>query len=122
INVADADLWIGHRLVENVDLPKEISEAQISRIKVLPEVEEAQPYVVGKGIATLADGGYEDVWIIGCDPASWLGGPSFISGSASDLVAGDRISIDEQDRRKFGETDQGDVIEINGYRAKVAAK
>ncbi len=122
INVADADLWIGHRLVENVDLPKEIHITQLSRIKGLSGVQQADPYIVGKGTATLPNGGYEDVWVIGCDSGTWLGAPNFIAGSAEDLVAADRISIDEQDRRKLGNADLGDVIEINGLRAKVAAK
>ena len=74
INVADADIWVGHRLVENVDLAKEIPQTQIARIKGLPGIKEAQPYVVGKGLATLPDGGFEDVWIIGCDPANLAGG------------------------------------------------
>lgn len=122
INVADVDLWIGHRLVENVDLPKEIHVTQLSRIKGLSGVQKAEPYIVGRGTATLPDGGYEDVWIIGCDSATWLGAPNFIAGSEGDLVASDQISIDEQDRRKLGNADLGDVIEINGHRAKIAAK
>jgi hypothetical protein len=62
INVADADLWVGHRLVESVDFAKEIHVSQLSRIKGLRGVQQAEPYVVGKGLATLPDGAYEDVW------------------------------------------------------------
>ncbi len=122
INIAGADIWVGHRLVENVDLAKEIHVSRLSRIKGMPGVREAEPYIVGKGLATLPDGGFEDVWIIGCDPVSWMGGPTFLAGSRADLASGDRISIDELDRPKLGYADVGDVMEINGSRAEVTAK
>ncbi len=95
--------------------------AQLSRIKGLPGVEDAQPYIVGKGLATLPNGGFEDVWIIGCDAASWMGAPNLTTGSKGDLATGDRVSIDELDRPKLGNVQVGDIIEINGNRAKVSA-
>ncbi len=122
INIAGADIWVGHRLVENVDLAKEIPLTRISRIKGMPGIQDVQPYVVGKGLATLPDGGFEDVWIIGCDPKSWLGAPNCVEGTLADLAEGDRISMDELDGPKLGYAKIGDVIEINGHRAKVAAK
>lgn len=121
INIADADIWVGHRLVENVDFAKEICVAQLSRIKGLSGVDDAQPYIVGKGLVTLPDGGFEDVWVIGCDAASWMGAPNLTLGSKDDLSTGDRVSVDELDRPKLGNVHVGDVIEINGKRAEVSA-
>jgi putative ABC transport system permease protein len=119
----DADLWVAHRRVENVDFAQNIPEARINRIKGLPGIESAEPYLVAKGIATLHDGGYEDVWIIGADPGSMLGsGWSFVEGSRDDLLRPDSISIDELDARKLGDPQTGDVLEVNGRRAKVVAK
>lgn len=121
VDIAEADIWIGHRLVENVDFAKEIPVAQIMRIKELSGVKEAHPYVVGKGIATLPDGGFEDVWVIGCDPVSWMGGPKLIAGSRDDVAVGNYVSMDELDRPKLGNGQVGDVIEVNGVRAEIAA-
>jgi len=117
-----ADLWIGHRHVENVDFAQTIPVQRINRIRGVPGVAAAEPYIVGNGIATLPDGGYEDVWVIGADPESLLGAPqSFVAGSADDLRRPDAISFDELDASKLGNPAIGDVIEVNGRRAKVAA-
>ena len=119
----DADIWIGHRLVENVDFAHDIPELWLNRIRGLPGVQQAEPYIVGKGIATLHDGGYEDVWIIGSEPSSMLGsGWSFVEGTRAELLRPNAISIDRLDARKLGFPEIGDVLEINGQRAKVVAK
>lgn len=123
VDHCDADIWIGHRLVENVDFAHEIPEAQINRIRGLPGVARAEPYIVGKGVATLKNGGYEDVWIIGFDPHTMLGaGNAYIQGDPYDLRRPNSVSVDRLDARKLGFPQTGDVLEINGQRAKVVAK
>lgn len=123
VDQTDADIWIGHRLVENVDFAYEIPQSQINRIRGLSGIKRAEPYIVGKGVASLSNGGYEDVWIIGFDSHSQLGvGGSFVEGDAQDLRRPDSVSIDELDAQKLGFPETGDVLEINGQRAKVVAK
>lgn len=118
-----ADIWVAHRLVECVDFAYDIPETRLNRIRGLPGVQEAEPYLVGKGIATLPDEGYEDIWIIGCDPKTMLGADwPFVQGSRSDLLRPDAISIDELDARKLGFAKIGDTLEVNGHRARVVAK
>lgn len=117
-----ADLWIGHRQVENVDFAHPIPVQRINRIRGVPGVAAAEPYIVGKGLATLPDGGFEDVWVIGADSASMLGAPeSFVAGSRNDLRRPDAISIDELDAEKLGHPQIGDVLEVNGQRARLVA-
>jgi putative ABC transport system permease protein len=107
-----ADLWIGHRQVENVDFAQTIPVQRINRLRGVPGVDAAEPYIVGKGIATLRDGGFEDVWVIGADPESMLGGPqAYSSGAPDELLRPDAISIDELDAAKLGHPSLGDVIE-----------
>jgi putative ABC transport system permease protein len=123
IDNGGADIWVSHRLTENVDLPHSIPEIWLNRIRGLPGVEEAVPYIVGKGIATLPNGGFEDVWIIGSEPTTQLGsGWSFTEGDQSVLRQPDAISVDQLDARKLAYPEVGDVLEVNGRRAKVAAK
>lgn len=118
----DADLWIGHRHVENVDFAQTIPVQRINRIRGVPGVAAAEPYVVSNGIATLRDSGYEDVWIIGADPESLLGAPQeYASGAPDELLRPDAVSIDELDAGKLGNPALGDVIEVNGRRARVVA-
>lgn len=117
-----ADLWIGHRQSENVDFAHTIPVQRINRIRGVPGVAAAEPYIVGKGIATLADGGFEDVWVIGADPESMLGAPQdFTSGAPDELLRPDAVSIDELDAGKLGNPALGEVIEVNGRRARIVA-
>lgn len=122
IDDCDADFWVGHRLLENVDFAHDIPTAWQNRIRGLPGIERVDEYIVGKGMATLPDGGFEDVWIIGSDPATMRGsGWSFSAGSRDDLRRPNGVSVDEVDARKLGNIGVGDWIEVNGRRAKVAA-
>ncbi|MGQ0634152.1 MAG: ABC transporter permease [Planctomycetaceae bacterium] len=122
IDDCDADLWVGHRNLENVDFANDIPTAWQNRIRGLPEVARVDEYIVGKGIATLPDGGYEDVWVIGSDPATMRGsGWEFAAGALEDLRRPNGVSIDEVDAHKLGNIGLGDWIEVNGRRAKVVA-
>jgi putative ABC transport system permease protein len=86
IDDCDADLWVGKRFVDNVDLARGIPESWQQRLRGIPGVADVRPYLVGKGTATLADGRMEDVWIIGVDAETATGGPrSFVHGSFADL-------------------------------------
>jgi putative ABC transport system permease protein len=119
----EADLWVAHRGVENVDFSYEIPVHWLGRVRGVPGVVEAEPYIVSKAVASLADGGFEDVWILGADANSMLGGGwSFVEGDRHDLRRPDGVSFDELDARKLGHPVVGDVIEINGRRARLVAR
>lgn len=123
IDHCPADLWVGHRRVENVDLAREIPEAWLDRLRGVPGVESARPYIVGKGTASLASGHMEDVWIIGSDPESMLGtGWGFVDGSPADLKRPDGVSFDQVDSAKLGDPHVGDWLEINGHRTQLVAR
>jgi len=123
IDHCDADVWVGHRMVENVDLAREIPEAWSNRLRSLPDVECVKPYIVGKGTASLAGGHMEDVWIIGSDPASMLGTAwGFVEGSADDLKRPEGVSFDEVDAAKLRDPHVGDWLEVNGHRTRFVAR
>jgi putative ABC transport system permease protein len=122
IDDCDADLWVGHRNLENVDFAHEIPSAWQNRIRGLADVARVDEYIVGKGVATLPDGGYEDVWVIGSDPATMRGsGWEFAAGARDDLRRPHGVSVDEVDAYKLGRIGLGDWIEVNGRRAKIVA-
>lgn len=122
IDGCDADIWIAHRNLENVDFAHDIPKLWQNRIRGLPDIERVDEYIVGKGMATLADGGYEDVWIVGSDPATMRGSAwEFEAGSRDDLRRPHAVSIDTVDSRKLGYPNLGDMLEVNGRRARIAA-
>ena len=123
IDHCDADLWIGHQRVDNVDLAREIPYDWIKRVRGLNSVESVDPYIVGKGTASFADGRMEDVWIIGSDPSSMQGSAwNFQEGSLDDLKRADGFSFDEVDLPKLGDPRVGDSFELNGHRAQFVAR
>lgn len=118
-----ADLWVGYRMVENVDLSREIPEFWSNRLRGLPGVDCVKPLIVGKGTATLPDGHMEDVWIVGADPSSTVGsGWGFVVGSQRALRRPDSVSFDDIDSHKLGEPKVGDWLEVNGHRTQLVAQ
>jgi putative ABC transport system permease protein len=123
IDHCEADLWVGHNGIENVDFARDIPELWINRIRGIEGVERAESYIIGKGLVTQPDGGFEDVWVIGSDPASMLGtGWSFAEGSSEDLKRPNALSFDEVDAPKLGNPRVGDWLEVNDHRAKFVAR
>lgn len=120
---SDADIWVGHRNIQLLDLPQHIPQSWIDRVRGVPGVARAEPYIVGNGFASAPNGLYENVWVFGCDPSSLLGaGWGFIEGSPSDLRRSQGISIDEFDREKLGNPEMGDTLEINGRQVRIVAR
>src|SRR5207244_27439 len=73
VDYGQADIWIGHRHMNNVDIGTFIPERWIQRIRAVEGVERAEPYLVMFSQATMADGHFENVVVIGCEAASLLG-------------------------------------------------
>lgn len=123
VDHCEADLWVGQRMVENVDLARDIPELWINRLRGVRGVAGVQPYIVGKGTASLADGRMEDVWVIGSDRATMLGsGWKFATGSRAALKQPDALSFDSVDFEKLGHPQIGQWIEVNGHRTQLAAQ
>ncbi len=123
IDYGGADVWVGHRGVQNADITADIPVAWLHRIRAVDGVERADAYVVAMGMLELRDGTFEGVLVVGSDPVSRLGGAwSFAEGNADRLQFPDAISIDRLDSPRLGDPAIGDLLEINGNRARVMAK
>lgn len=123
VDHCEADIWVAHRQVENVDLAREIPLSWRQRIASLEGVSQVEPYIVGKGTASLSNGHMEDVWIIGSDPDSMLGsGWNFVSGSRRSLRRPNGVSFDTVDSEKLGHPKVGDWMEVNQQRTHIVAK
>jgi len=120
VDQADADIWVGHKKMTNVDFPHDVPRRWVQRIRSVPGVAMAEPYLVGHGMMTLPDGGFEPVLVVGCDPSSLLGGSSAAFGcDARKLHQADGIIIDAYDADKLGFPRVGDVREIGRQKARI---
>ena len=122
IENGEADIWVGHRNMNNVDFPKPIPRRWGDRIRSIPGIDNTQAYLVGHSMITLPDGGYEMVVLIGTERGTQLGSAwNTIVSDDTLLSQPDSIIVDIFDRDKLGDPKLGDVREIGGKRAKVTA-
>lgn len=123
VDHCEADLWVTHQLVENVDLAREIPEAWGQRLRGMAGIRSVEPYIVGKGTATLSNGHMEDVWVIGSDPDTMMGSAwGFVAGSRRDLKRPSAVSFDDVDTAKLGNPQIGQWFEVNGQRTRFVAR
>lgn len=123
VDLGNADVWIGHRRMHNVDFPRDIPERWIDRVRSLPDVAAVEPYVIGHGNMTLPSGGFEMVVVVGCDKASLMGNAWNGSASQPEAVrATDGILVDCYETAKLEFPRIGDVREIGGRRARIVGQ
>lgn len=98
-----ADIWIGQRYMSNVDIGTYIPERWLTRVRDLPGVERVDPYLVMFCPATMPDGRFEVVMVVGSEPASWLGGAwDIVEGDVESLRQPDAILVDTADLARLG--------------------
>jgi putative ABC transport system permease protein len=120
VDQGKADIWVGHRYVTNVDLSPPIPDRWIDRNRKLDGVERADRYLIGMAYATLPDGHQEQVFVVGTEPASLLGNPTYVKEGTPEAVREpDAVVIDAYDAARLGNCRVGDVREINGSRARI---
>ncbi len=118
-----ADIWVGHRLMHNVDFPSNIPRVWLHRIKGIEGVAQADPYIVGFSEMTLPGGGFEGVVVVGVDPSSLAGNAwNIVEGDPQSILRHDGIIVDVCDEPKLESPAVGDVREIGGVKARIAAK
>jgi putative ABC transport system permease protein len=120
VDYGRADIWVGHRHMNNVDTGNLIPERWIHRIRATPGVERADPYIVMFSGFQTPDGRWEGVVVIGCDPTSLLGNAWVMAdGDARAIRHPDGILVDVYDVAKLGDCRVGEVREIGNHRAKI---
>ncbi len=123
VNHCQADIWVGHRHMHNVDFPQVIPRRWIHRVRSIPGVKLAEPYQVGWGAMTLPSGGHESLVIVGSSRPHLLGTAwNLKEGDFESLLRTDGIVVDELEGGKLDHPQLGEIREINGRRARVVAK
>ena len=120
VDHGEADVWVGHKQMHNVDFPRDIPRRWVHRIRTVPGVERAEPYLIGFSEMTLPSGGFEGVVVVGVDRASLLGGAwNVTQGRPDSILQTDGIIVDECEARKLEYPEMGDLREVGGRRARV---
>jgi putative ABC transport system permease protein len=120
VDFGRADIWVGHRHMNNVDLNALIPERWVDRLRSVPGVERAEPYLLMPAQIAMPDGNTERVIVVGCDAASLLGNTWVMAdGDAAAIRRPDAVLVDVCDAGRLGDCRVGDVREIGGRRARV---
>ena len=122
VDHGQAEIWVGHKNMHNVDFPRDIPRRWIHRVRSIPGVRRAEPYIVGFSDMTLPSGGFEGVVVVGVDRDSLLGNAwNVVKGQPEAILRPDGIIIDECEAEKLEFPEIDDVREIGGRRARVVA-
>lgn len=122
VDYGKADIWVGHRGMHNVDFAEDIPIGWVDRIRALPGVAEAAPYLIGWSSMTVPGGGREAVVVVGSEPPELLGNAWNVThGSPAAVLRPDGITVDVYELAKLGWPRLGEVREIGGRRARVVA-
>ena len=115
-----ADLWVGHRKMHNVDFPRDIPRRWVSRVRGVPGVKSAEPYLIGWTDMTLPSGGFESVVVVGVEPVSLMGNVwNVTQGRADAILETDGIIVDDCELEKLEYPVLGDQRELGGRRARI---
>jgi putative ABC transport system permease protein len=120
VDYGQADIWVGHQHMTNVDMGTFIPERWIQRIRGIDGVEKAEPYVVMFAQTTMPDGRFENVVVVGSEPGSLLGNAWVMDhGDPRAVRQPDGVLVDVCDAVRLGHPRIGDIREINGQRARI---
>jgi len=118
----EADIWVGHKHMTTIDFPQDIPRRWVHRIRSLPGVKRAEPYIIGQTNMSLPSGGFELVVVVGVDRESLLGNAwNVVQGRPDAILRPDGVIIDQCDLEKLEQPKMGEVREVGGRRARIVA-
>jgi putative ABC transport system permease protein len=116
----EAEVWVGHKKMYNVDFPQDIPRRWVHRVRSVPGVKQAQPYIIGQTNTTLPSGGFELVVVVGADRESLLGNAwNVVQGRPEAILQPHGVILDEYDREMLEYPKMGEIREVGGLRARV---
>jgi putative ABC transport system permease protein len=120
IEHAGADLWIASAGVPYLEQTQPFLERKLYQVRATPGVGEAEKILTDWARWKRPDGATESPYIIGFNTDRPLAGPwNLVEGSLRDLDIPDAVIIDTLYQKKLGIERTGQVVEINGQRARV---
>jgi putative ABC transport system permease protein len=123
VDRSNADIWVGHRGMHNVDFPHHIPERWIHRVRSVPGVEQAEPVRIYFSEMSLPNGNFEGVMVVGLKEGSDLGRAyDIVEGPQDALSYADGVVIDQCDDQKLFHPQVGETREVGGHRVKIAGK
>ncbi|QDT06255.1 FtsX-like permease family protein [Rubripirellula lacrimiformis] len=123
VDRSDADIWVGHRGMCNVDFPHNIPHRWEQRIRSLPGVDRVASLRIGYSEMSLPGGSYEGVVVVGVPSKGEFQTPfQIVQGSAEALDYPDGIVVDQCEDQKLGSPNVNELREIGDQRVRITGK
>jgi putative ABC transport system permease protein len=120
VDYSQADIWIGHKKMHNVDFPRDIPRRWIQRVRAVPGVREANPYLIGWADVSLPSGGWENAVVVGVEPGRRMGSPWNLNQPDPEaLLRTDGVVFDVCEAGKLEYPAMGELRELGGLRMRV---
>jgi putative ABC transport system permease protein len=121
VDHAPAQIWLGGRNIQSVDLGRPIPETYLACLAQQPEVAQCEAYVQDACNWVRPDGGVEPCMVVGTRlEVSSLGAMREISPSLRALLTEpDTVAIDESERDRLGIGGVGDFGQIGDRKVRV---
>jgi putative ABC transport system permease protein len=119
---AQAAIWVADPAIKFVDDVKPLADTELARVRSIPGVAWAMPYLQRLTQVMLPSGASENIYLIGIDAETLIGLPQkVIAGNLEDITSPDAVVVDKRGLKKLGYPQVGDTIEINDHRARIVA-
>jgi putative ABC transport system permease protein len=121
VDLAAADLWVGHPQVLSVDIGRPIPESWLTRVKAQPEVDRVEKYLIWLLMADKPGSQTSICLVVGTrtDEGSLGALPQLDPELRARLSEPGSVVVDESDRAKLGFAGIGDVAEVTGHRVRL---
>ena len=114
IRHTDADIWITSKNIQTFDFALPFPAERINRMRAFPQIQRAGKILLSWGYLKLANGGREQVQIIGFDPDTGIGAPwVMLEGRASDVKGGSYMIVDESAAQRLGHLAIGSLWQLD---------
>lgn len=122
IDNSKADLWITSPKVPFFEASVAFNESKLYQEKATLGVANAARYVIRTAQWSCPDGVQREIQIVGFDPDGGMGIPwNVVEGNIRDVKMAGGVIVDEFYKKQLGVSHIGDMVEINGLRARVIA-
>lgn len=123
IRHTEGDLWIASKNIQTFDFALPFAAERIDRVRSLPEVLWAEKILLFWGYFKLANGGREQVQIIGFNPDTGIGRPwTMLAGNPTDLKGGNYMIADVGSEKRLGRLELGSLWELDIASKRYAFK
>lgn len=122
IDHTPVDIWVTSKNSANFDFSLPFAERKLNKVRETTGIAWADRLILTWATMRRADGGSENIELVGFNPETGVGGPwALDEGSLQDVKIGNSIVVDESAFGKLGRLEVGGHVVINDTRVKVVA-